>query len=213
MFGSNPRCAMEIQCLEEIQDHTTATGEDTDGSIMRFNTKTNSRIAHSDWEDASSLDLVTSIKTEDGPEVFKRVRFLSRWEFRRESRGHLAYRIDQYNWWWAYCPEATVMRDTLGTAFDTSVAGRGFARQRYSTLDPSISIGLFFVGKSLQQSIPVLVIFSMDKKMRMKACNLFSGFDWVRAHPSLILLPTCHSTFHSDIRRDHQRRRKVTTYH
>jgi hypothetical protein len=213
IFSSNPRCAMEIQCLEEVQDQTTAIGEDTDGSIKHFNTKTDSRIAHSDWEDASSMDLVTSFKTEEGPEVFKRVRFLSRWEFRNESRGKLRYRINQYNWWTTTCPEAFVMRKTLRIAFEKKADSLSFARQKHKTWDRALCINLFFVGKTLQQSVPVLFIFSMDQKMRRKAWDLFAELDWIRAHPSLILLTTCHSIFHPAVKRFYQSRHEFMTYH
>jgi hypothetical protein len=212
LFSSNSRCVMEIQCLEENQDQATAIGEDTDGSIACFNTKTDSRIAYSDWEDASSLDLATSSETEDGPEVFKRVRFLSRWEYRHESRGKLCYRIDQYSWWGAACPEALAMKHVSAGTLERRIWSNPVPA-RYDEWKADIFIGLFFVGKTLQQSIPVLAIFSMDKKKRKKAWNLLAGLDWVKAHPSLVLLTTCHNTFHPDIKLFYQSRREVTAYH
>jgi hypothetical protein len=208
--SSNSRCAMEIQYLEEIQDNTVAIEDDTNASITHFNTETSGRITQSDWEDAFPMDLAISSKTEEGPEVFKRVRFLSRWEFRHESRGILRYQVDQYSWWRAVCPEAMAMKQVVAGTFERKKWSSS-GPIRSSKWEKRICIGLFFVGKTLQQSIPVLVIFSMDKKQRREACKFLADLDWIRAHPLLALLTTCHSVFHPGVKKFHQRKREITT--
>jgi hypothetical protein len=190
---------MEVQYLEEKQDDTMAIEDDTNASITHFDTETSGRITQSDWEDAVPMDLATSSKTEEGPEVFKRVRFLSRWEFRHESRGKLRYQIDQYSWWGAGCPEAVALRTVAASAIL-----RRYRSERVSlkcdNWETCIGISLCFVGKTLQQSIPVLLVFSMDKKRRRRVWETLSDLEWVRANPSLILLTTCHSIFQPAIK-------------
>jgi hypothetical protein len=191
---------MEIQYLEEIQDNTVAIEYDTNASITHFNTETSGRITQSDWEDAFPMDLAISSKTEEGPEVFKRVRFLSRWEFRHESRGILRYQVDQYSWWRAVCPEAIAMRKGAAGAFRRRKRSNPVP-SRFAKWESTIFTNLYFVGETLQQSRPVLVLFCMDKKRRREGWEILSDIEWVRANPSLVLLTTCHSVFQPAVKR------------
>jgi hypothetical protein len=200
IFSSDPRCDMEIQRLEEVHDDTTALNGKMDGSATRTNLRKDGISTHLDHEDGYPADLVSKFDTEEGPEVFKRVRFLSRWEFRRESRGCLFSKIGHYNWWLADCPEALAMNVTLGNAFRESSDVPLWFRPGAGFAEIIVLFGVFFVGLTLQQSRPVLVMFSMTKKARREAWKFCTGIDWIRANPSLILLTSWHSIFHPVIR-------------
>ena len=111
---------MEIQRIEELHDDTTALNDRTDDGTTQSNIRKDGISTHHDHEDGYPADLVSKFDTEEGPEVFKRVRFLSRWEFRRESRGCLFSKIGHYNWWLADCPEALAMNVILDNVFRES---------------------------------------------------------------------------------------------
>lgn len=199
LFSSDPRCEMEIQRIEEIHDDTTTLNDEMDGDGTRSGFRTNGSMMQPDFEDEFPVDLVTMSDIKEGPEVFKRVRFLSRWEFRLESRGPLRYKTGQYNWWGADCPETLAMRKALRVAFNENWAEHVFPTGTPRRWQESVFINFFFVGSTLQQSRPVLVIFSMSKKVRRETQKHFTGIDWVRANPSLVLLTSCSTMFLSRI--------------
>ncbi|OWY55261.1 hypothetical protein AALT_g6864 [Alternaria alternata] len=211
---SDPRCEMEIQRIEEIHDDTTALNDEMNGDATQSNFRTAtsmlqpdtaSSMMQPDFEDEFPADLITMPDIEEGPEVFKRVRFLSRWEFRLESRGPLRYKTGQYNWWKARGPEAMPMKLALAAALRENLDDRVYAGAGPSRLARSMMIGLWFVGSTLQQSRPILVIYSMTKKARREAWKCSTGIDWIRANPSLIVLTSWNTTFYPSIKRCHKR--------
>ncbi|KAH8632896.1 hypothetical protein IG631_11530 [Alternaria alternata] len=206
LFSSDPGCEMEIQRIEGIHDDTTTLNDEMDGDGTRSGFRTNGSMMQPDFEDEFPVDLVTMSDIKEGPEVFKRVRFLSRWEFRLESRGPLRYKTGQYNWWKASCPETLAMRKALRVAFNENWAEHVFPTGTPRRWQESLFINFFFVGSTLQQSRPVLVIFSMSKKVRRETQKHFTGIDWVRANPSLVLLTSCSTMFHSRISLEHAMR-------
>lgn len=54
-----------------------------------------------DLSDEETFRLILSKRQamDDGPEIFKRVRFLSRWEDRDESRGNLRWTVNSFHFW------------------------------------------------------------------------------------------------------------------
>jgi hypothetical protein len=202
LVSSDPRCEMEIQRIEELHHDTTTLNDKMDGNPPKPNLSTDGSITHPDFEDAFPADLVSMSDTEEGPEVFKRVRFLSRWEFRLESRGPLEYKTGQYNWWAADCPEAQVMKDALGATLWDHVC----EIEELNSVEQYFALNLFFVGSTLQQSRPVLLIFSMTKQGRREAWRHSTGIDWIKANPSLVVLTSCSTIFHSTIKQIYDER-------
>ena len=192
LSSSDPRCEMEIQRIEEIHDDTANNKMDSDATRPNF--RTDGSILQHDFEDEFPADLISTSNTEEGPEIFKRVRFLSRWEFRIESRGSLLTKTGQYNWWVANCLEATAMKQALVDAlcenWDDSI---------YAVEGVNIFLNLFFVGSTLQQSRPVFLLFSTSKVERRVAWKVSIGIDWIKANPSLVVLTSCSTIFRSAI--------------
>ncbi|RYN78887.1 hypothetical protein AA0117_g3955 [Alternaria alternata] len=192
LSSSDPRCEMEIQRIEEIHDDTANNKMDSDATRPNF--RTDGSIMQHDFEDEFPADLISTSNTEEGPEIFKRVRFLSRWEFRIESRGSLLTKTGQYNWWVANCLEATAMKQALVDAlcenWDDSI---------YAVEGVNIFLNLFFVGSTLQQSRPVFLLFSTSKVERRVAWKVSIGIDWIKANPSLVVLTSCSTIFRSAI--------------
>ncbi|CAN9411990.1 unnamed protein product [Alternaria alternata] len=203
----DPRCEMEIQRIEEIHDDTANNKMDSDATQPNF--RTDGSIMQPDFEDEFPTDLISIFDTEEGPEVFKRVRFLSRWEFRLESRGSLFAKVGQYNWWIASCLEATAMKVNLINTLQNVSARHTWVSPGASWSERKLLFCVFFVGPTLQESRPVLVIFGMSKKVRREAWKHSIGIDWIRANPSLILLTSWHSIFHPAIKKFWEIRRGV----
>lgn len=181
---------MEIQRIEEIVDNTTIANHvigNTDDSI-----------AEADFDEIMLADLVSPFETEAGPEIFKRVRFISRWEYRDESRGRLLYKTDQYYWWTADCFEADAAKKAVVRCLVRTLSND--LLRSYKTWDTEIGINLFFVGQSVQDSRPVLLIFSMEKAKRKEAWRYCKSIDWVKAHPSLVLLTACNPIFYDFVK-------------
>jgi hypothetical protein len=208
LFSSDPRCEMEIQRIEEIHDGT-ALNDRLNGDAAQPNLRTDGNIMQPDFEDEFPADLIPISDKEEGPEVFKRVRFLSRWEFRLESRGSLFAKIGHYNWWRATCLEATAMKANLVDTLKKVPSKHLWPPRGASWSERKILINIYFVGSTLQESRPVMVIFSLSKKVRRKAWKYCTGIDWIGANPSLILLTSWHSMFHPTIKRCWEKRRGV----
>jgi hypothetical protein len=194
---------MEIQRIEEIHDYTIALNEKTGGRTTQPNLGTDGSIMQPDFEDEFPADLISMSDIEEGPEVFKRVRFLSRWEFRRESRGALHYRTGQHNWWGACGPEAEAMLDSIDTIVKANIS-RIFAAAGDDMWKGTLYANIHFVGLTLQQWRPVLLIFCMTKKVRREAWKHFTGIDWIRANPALVLLTSCSTVFHPTIKKGYE---------
>jgi hypothetical protein len=195
---------MEIQRIEEIHDDT-AFNNKMDSDATQPNLRTDGTVMQPDFEDEFPADLISISDTEEGPEVFKRVRFLSRWEFRRESRGALRYTIGPYNWWVARGPEIKAMKDSLDTIMRANTS-RIFAAAGENIWQRILYLNIFFVGSTLQQSRPVLFIFCMTKQVRREAWKHCTEIDWIRANPTLVLLTSCSTVFHLHIKKGFEAR-------
>lgn len=191
---------MEIQRIEEVVDDTTIFNHgirNTNDSIASADF--DEKMLHADFDETLPTNLVSPCQTEDGPEIFKRVRFLSRWENREESRGPFRFRTGEYCWWRASCFEAKTIKNAVARVLSRTLSSD--LLRTCKTWDTTIAVSLFFVGQSVQQSRPILVIFSMEKTKRKKAWKFCKDIDWVKAHPSLLLLTTCNSIFHDGMKR------------
>lgn len=180
---------MEIQRIEEIEDNTPIFDHGTP--------KTNDSVAEVDFDDVMPANLVPSCEVEDRPEIFKRIRLLTRWDFQEESQGRLRYRTNENCWWRARCLEAQAMKRAVRVHIEHTMP-EGL-RQHSTSWDTGIAIGFYFVGKTVQQSRPVLLVFSMRKTSRKEIWKLLRGIGWLNAHPNLILLTTCNQIFHHSV--------------
>ncbi|KAF2730640.1 hypothetical protein EJ04DRAFT_555303 [Polyplosphaeria fusca] len=116
-----PKCGMQIQRIEEIVDvenieeslkATTALMTSEDDSYVNV---------QPDSYEIEPEHLALSFPAEDGPEIFKRIRYVTRWEYRSESRGKLFYNNDQYSLWYAKCVEAMPILMALDSSLDCTL--------------------------------------------------------------------------------------------
>lgn len=198
---------MQIQCIEEIVDvehiedslraiTTSMTNEDD----TRVNTG-------ADFDEIEPAKLGLPFSAEDSPEIFKRVRYISRWEYRSESRGSLFYRTDQYCLWKTGCIEAKSICRALAKSLCCTLPCDII--QGPHSWDNSISLRIFFVGTSVQRSRPMVMIFSMKKKYRKVAWKHSKEMDWIKACPYLTILTASNSIFQESVKNSWKRRRKI----
>ena len=204
----NTKCGMEIERVA-----------DAEADVALIKDKHNDRddLAHSEEKYAEMLDGEDVLlefnqskssepfcprEMEDGPELFKRVRFLTRWEFRAESRGVKVYRTRQYFWWTCKCPEADAMIHAIATAVSRTLLSPDMSYENYDdyTWKEFICGSLFFVGPSLQQTRPVFWIFSMNKTVRDRWRKICEGIPWIKNNPLLFVVTTCHEVFHESVK-------------
>lgn len=128
------------------------------------------------------LDLPTE---KDGPEIFKRVQVLTRWEDRRESRGPLFCKRSNgdYFVWIAAGDDGTKMRQELRDILQSQVhwilAG---------CTSPGVGYWVQFIGKSIANSRPVIFLAAVEKKARRRLLKATQQIDWVRQNPRILVL-------------------------
>lgn len=120
---------------------------------------------------------------DDGPDIFKRVQLLTRWEDRRESRGRMAYRHGDYFIWNATGYDRMMMVRELQNNCNTQ---RNWivSRPRSAYLAFSIT----FIGKSIANSRPVIMVYAPCKKNQRRFFKVTQQVDWVRHNPRILVL-------------------------
>ena len=141
-------------------------------------------------EDDTLDDSFGEKEAEDGPDLFKRVRLFTRWQDSAESRGTKIETSGGVTFW-----------DFAETKYDI-VLQLGNALFDYLTLnhDDYIFEGfdrnsqdyfywLGFLGKTLQQSYPVVLFYSKNKLIRRRVVNCYQSSMWVNKNG--ILFAAC----------------------
>lgn len=123
---------------------------------------------------------------EDGPEIFKRVRLLTRWEDRRESRGRLCYLQRNGDGsglgiWKANGEVAINMKDNL--AMRCAQWGKWIFAGASATC---CMISICFMGKTITSSRPAIFIYASEKKARRRILKVTQEVDWVRQNPHFL---------------------------
>lgn len=149
----------------------------------------------SEYRDIESIgleDLPLSETLLDGAEIFKRIRFLSRWENRVDSRGGVRVSVgDIHLWGISSHGVADMARFQMCVSicvhivpyYDWIYAG---IDQGDPTTFGSSKIWLFpgFVGRTRETSLPIIVLISNSKRVRRKGLRALlckaSGLAWQR---------------------------------
>ena len=188
---TTPRCEMEIQRIEEIIDEDQIQSFCKKPAPMEVTTSDQ----YKDTNDTSTVDGLPAtlpFQPEDGPEVFKRVRFFSRWEHRFESRGSLLWRGDQYSFWRATAREATIIRKALATMLRNPSYAGGKTRLGIESV---CALHTVFIGPSIEQSKLMLGVFCMERKRRIKIVKRLKEVEWIKANPSIMVVGHCSPVF------------------
>ncbi|KAK6084031.1 hypothetical protein SCUP515_01727 [Seiridium cupressi] len=162
-------------------------------------------IGHDDDDDEdTTLHLQADISDDwniadmdrEGPEVFKRVRFLSRWEDLPESRGFVFASFGNVHLWTiSLHGYAGMIKNQM--ALSTVVqAGRFFdyihADQEscvpYHDVRSRLWFKLGFIGRSKMRSVPALVLYSELRKVRSRARRVLKELPWLQGKSRYLLM-------------------------
>ncbi|KAH8204165.1 hypothetical protein TruAng_001717 [Truncatella angustata] len=143
-------------------------------------------------QDEEPLPLVTDSLSEDaqnivaerydlnGPEVFKRVRFITRWEDLEESRKGFSCTVGGIGFWRAshegWCGMAYLQVLVLVMV---QIREMKLIASRENTLHTKMKMCLYFAGCDKRNSIPVLVVFAesaVQRKRVRKVLGRLSAF-------------------------------------
>jgi len=146
-------------------------------------------------ESSVPVDLLRTQEVEDSPEVFKRVRFITRWEDFEESRGCLILSIGGIHCWRvAYNSPAAMpcqqIIDTLGEEF----LCRGDFIFRDGSGSDYFQYCLLFFGADLQRSKPIILLYSEERRLRHRAMKVIKKLPWLTPN-SRFLLASCSGTY------------------
>jgi hypothetical protein len=141
------------KCIEEMDDHVL------DDDIVMV--------------DTVPAKFLTPNRVEDGPEIFKRVRFITRWEDSEESRGSLLWSSGTASCWCVAGPA----RDSMSPILRILVKYIG-SNMPPMPKDVAILAGIFFIGANRQDSKPVLVVYANSEKWHQIAAH--KARKWLR---------------------------------
>lgn len=144
----------------------------TAGSLQKHNPDANQVVHHLDSAVPEQMSL---FQADDTPDVFKRVRYLSRWEDMPESRGPLVLSTGDLKLWYTSGPggEPLLQLLSLVNASISSMRALLFAGIPWPCCHYLLSIG--FLGTSLKNSRPVIMISSESASIRERLAKLLNN--------------------------------------
>jgi hypothetical protein len=114
----------------------------------------------------------------EGPHIFKRVKFLTRWEDRVESRGRLIHTIGNIRLW------RTSFQGVASMANFQMQLSIWFQLHRYRhwifehQLE-AIAMNIGFAGHSREQSLPIVILTADSKRIRRRAMKVLKLLAWL----------------------------------
>jgi hypothetical protein len=147
-----------------------------------------------DIENVAEQNLLPVEGFADGPEIFKRVRFLSRWEDLGESRGSLVRSFGNVHiWGLSFSPLAKMASFQIRVM----VVAQLLLYRNWILPKANQAEGLwfrsFFMGHSREQSTPVIVLFAETKRARRRALKVVEQLDWIGLYRRVSVF-TCSRT-------------------
>ncbi|KAK8062029.1 hypothetical protein PG994_008395 [Apiospora phragmitis] len=143
--------------------------------------------------DADNLrDILSKRQAMEGPEIFKRVRFLSRWEDRDESRGSLAASLNDIHLW--YLNQGEIDFQLKAMAYTRLVPefrqykGHVSSWEAGNVVPCAILVG--FVGYKRSMSIPVITILCENPLISKVTATVLQELEVVKS--SRIRIPVLH---------------------
>lgn len=124
------------------------------------------------------MDIIREIMAQresvDGPGIFKRVRYISRWEDLDDSRAMARYTTINGTHFWPPTP---------GSAFEAAgnILGITLAEVLWQTrgADGDYSTMFLFAGKTRSTSVPVVLLFASSREMRRRALQAVKSLDFI----------------------------------
>jgi hypothetical protein len=136
-------------------------------------------------QDDASEKLLEWRATEDTPEVFKRVRFLTQWYDAEDSRDTCYDRLGQLKIW-GVVGSAKAHKEHLVLM---SAQILGHAIFKLYDEDAALFVNMWFMGTHRHDSVPVFIIYSKSKQNREQTLRAAREIPWFRT--SSIKIATC----------------------
>lgn len=186
------RIVIDMSDMDEKQLNDWAAHQDR--LHIRNDYQTHEGEDEDDIHDRCSKDIETLVQEGlsrsegpvDGPDVFKRVKFLTRWEDRYESRGNLWITIGNIHFWSTSSQGvASMARYEMAVSLVCQIylyqnwIWEGQPRKIATRWKRTIGMRIAFAGYSREKSLPIIIITSYSKKARTRAMKVLKLLDWL----------------------------------
>jgi len=154
----------------------------------------------------ASIPLLSYEDYNNSPDIFKRVRFFTRWQDSGESRlGDLFVEFQGVSLWKCTGP-ALEVTSQMTELLNDNLAAWGYVN--YPEILPSLhdedytslaQMGFcwnfFFLGTCRRKARPVLVIYSRDKEIRQEIAEFIATQEWLHPNKSGLVTTTVYNPF------------------
>jgi hypothetical protein len=178
--------------IDESENLLTVAGDNNETALSVWEAATDEdQVEDSNVENNVLNNLLKGKRTEDGPEVFKRVRLFTRWQDSVGSRGH---KIAAFGGTavWDYAKTISGIAELFADAVFDHLERRskfGYKNYVFEGSDDSYFYKICFLGQTVQQSYPALFFYSKNKRVRQRIVKLVRNIAWV--HQNGMLVASC----------------------
>lgn len=121
-----------------------------------------------------NCEIMAQDDSADGPGIFRRVKYISRWEDLDESRARACYMTIKETHFWPPTP---------GSAFEAAgnILGITLAEVLWQTRGTTgdYSTMFLFAGQTRSTSVPVVLLFASSREMRRRAVQAVKSLDFI----------------------------------
>lgn len=175
----------------------------TESSHERYYTEDEPEDEEDLIEDAVSDKLLNRKSVMDSPEVFKRVRFLSRWEKCADSREGRIFSAGDVHFWdmsdrgWSGMARYQMGKSLLDYLVHSHALRDASLWSSYRSSDPehNIFITPAFVGRTREESRPIILLYSNLKGPRRRALKLAKELAWLAPNSPILVASTLSPVF------------------
>jgi hypothetical protein len=193
MNSDNPKCQLVYRRVVDLTDVT----ENMWDSNLTQGTYADPGPTNFHIEDDAPTTMLDSRKrvAEDSPDVFKRVRFLSRWEDLQESRGPLVVKIGAFGLWGLKGPGLAAYHQMSKSLVAEYTCSWNRVVEGVSWPDQCFICSVFFVGTSVKNSTPVILIYAETRELRENVIKTLQNVDWLKSNTRIMLASASGNLF------------------
>jgi hypothetical protein len=175
------------QVIEESED-PASVGNDNSETTLRVKGTDPDNLQDGDEIDDSDVNVGNETLNNflgekgagDGPDLFKRVWLFTRWQDSAESRGTKIEILGRVTFWgFAKTKYDIVFQLEEALSDYIALSRKDYIWGRFKEYHESFFYWTGFLGKTLQQSYPVVLLYSRRKLMRRRVVNCYQSNMWV----------------------------------
>jgi len=193
---SNPTCDVTFRRVVEESEDLAFVANDKSETALRVKETAPDDLRDGDKMDGSNVENDTlniflgEKGAEDGPDLFKRVRLFTRWQDSAESRGTKIETLGGVTFWDFAKTKYDIVFQLEDALSDYMILNHeGYIFEGFDTNFQEFFYWMGFLGKTLQQSYPVVLLYAKKKLIRRRAMNCYQSNMWVNKNG--ILVATC----------------------